>query len=76
MAIYHLSFNILQRSQGKSSCAEAAYQARCKIKDQRTGKTFDYRHRTGLYHHLILSPYIITTFCACSYHRKYFCPVE
>ena len=56
MAIYHIDFKILKRSEGRSSCSEAAYQARCKITDQRTGKTYDYRYRTGLYAHFILAP--------------------
>ncbi|WP_337063644.1 MobQ family relaxase [Raoultella ornithinolytica] len=56
MAIYHIDFKLVKRSEGKSSCAKAAYHARCKIVDDRTGNTYDFSKRKDLYHHLILSP--------------------
>lgn len=56
MAIFHLEFKIVKRSEGMSSCRKAAYHARCKITDDRTGNTYDFSHRTDLSHHQILAP--------------------
>ncbi|MBE0090490.1 conjugal transfer protein [Raoultella planticola] len=56
MAIFHLEFKIVKRSEGMSSCRKAAYHARCRITDDRTGNTYDFGHRTDLFHHQILSP--------------------
>ncbi|MBS4433292.1 conjugal transfer protein [Pectobacterium punjabense] len=56
MAIFHLEFKIVKRSEGMSSCRKAAYHARCKITDDRTGNTYDFSHRTDLFHHQILAP--------------------
>ncbi|PQK71537.1 molybdopterin-guanine dinucleotide biosynthesis protein MobA [Pantoea ananatis] len=56
MAIFHLDFKIVKRSEGKSSVAKAAYHARCRITDERTGNTYDYSRRTDLYGHFILAP--------------------
>lgn len=56
MAIFHLDFKILKRSEGKSSVAKAAYHARCRITDERTGDTYDYSRRTDLCGHFILAP--------------------
>ncbi|MBA0167845.1 MobQ family relaxase [Pectobacterium sp. CFBP8739] len=56
MAIFHLEFKIVKRSDGMSSCRKAAYHARCRITDDRTGNTYDFSHRTDLFHHLILAP--------------------
>lgn len=56
MAIFHLEFKIVKRSEGMSSCRKAAYHARCKIIDDRTGNTYDFSHRTDLSHHQILAP--------------------
>ncbi|MEQ4930866.1 MobQ family relaxase [Klebsiella oxytoca] len=56
MAIFHLEFKIVKRSEGMSSCRKAAYHARCRITDDRTGNTYDFSHRTDLFHHQILSP--------------------
>ncbi|WP_409306803.1 MobQ family relaxase [Pectobacterium sp. B1J-3] len=56
MAIFHLEFKIVKRSEGMSSCRKAAYHARCKITDDRTGNTYDFSHRSDLFHHQILSP--------------------
>lgn len=56
MAIFHLEFKIVKRSEGMSSCRKAAYHARCKITDDRTGNTYDFSHRTNLFHHQILAP--------------------
>lgn len=56
MAIFHLEFKIVKRSEGMSSCRKAAYHARCKITDDRTGNTYDFSHRKDLSHHQILAP--------------------
>lgn len=56
MAIFHLDFKIVKRSEGRSSVAKAAYHARCRITDERTGDTYNYSHRTDLYGHFILAP--------------------
>lgn len=56
MAIFHLDFKVVKRSEGKSSVAKAAYHARCRITDERTGDTYDYSRRTDLYGHFILAP--------------------
>lgn len=48
MAIYHLSAKPVQRSQGRSATAAAAYRSGSKIKDQRDGRTHDYRPRRGV----------------------------
>ncbi|EJB8474143.1 MobA/MobL family protein [Citrobacter freundii] len=56
MAIFHLEFKIVKRSEGMSSCRKAAYHARCRITDDRTGNTYDFSHRTDLFHHQILAP--------------------
>lgn len=56
MAIFHLSFSMLKRSAGKSSCYLAAYNARARIEDVRTGDVYDYSYRSDLFHHCILAP--------------------
>ncbi|WP_354691896.1 MobQ family relaxase [Phytobacter sp. RSE-02] len=56
MAIFHLEFKIVKRSEGMSSCRKAAYHVRCRITDDRTGNTYDFSHRTDLFHHQILAP--------------------
>ncbi|MFQ6280480.1 MobQ family relaxase [Yersinia enterocolitica] len=56
MAIFHLEFKIVKRSEGMSSCRKAAYHARCKITDDRTGNIYDFSHRIDLFHHQILAP--------------------
>lgn len=56
MAIYHLSFQIIKRSAGRSSVAAAAYRAGQTLLDERTGLVHDYRAKTGCDHQLILAP--------------------
>lgn len=56
MAIFHLDFKIVKRSEGRSSVAKAAYHARTRITDERTGDTYDYSRRTDLHGHFILAP--------------------
>ncbi|AOR59248.1 MobQ family relaxase [Pectobacterium parmentieri] len=56
MAIFHLEFKIVKRSEGMSSCRKAAYHSRSRITDDRTGNTYDFSHRSDLFHHQILAP--------------------
>lgn len=56
MAIFHLDFIIVKRSEGMTSVAKAAYHARTRITDDRIGETFDFSHRTDLHGHIILAP--------------------
>ena len=56
MAIFHMSFKILKRSEGKSSVYLSAYQNREKTIDNRTGATWDYSKKNGLFDSFILSP--------------------
>jgi hypothetical protein len=55
MAIFHLDFKIVKRSEGMSSCSKATYYNRSRITDDRTGNTYDFSHRTDLSHHQILA---------------------
>lgn len=55
MANYRCEISIVQRSQGQSAVASAAYASRSKIKDDRTGKMYDYRDRYDkIYDEIIL----------------------
>ena len=56
MAIYHFKSQIIKRSAGRSATSAAAYRARTKIRDDRTGLTFDYRHIDPASHLQILAP--------------------
>lgn len=56
MAIFHLDFKIVKRSEGMTSIAKAAYHARTRITDDRIGEVFDFSHRTDLHGHIILAP--------------------
>ncbi|EBY1048308.1 conjugal transfer protein, partial [Salmonella enterica subsp. enterica serovar Eastbourne] len=56
MAIFHLDFKIVKRSEGMTSVAKAAYHARTRITDYRIGQVFDFSHRTDLHGHIILAP--------------------
>ena len=55
MAIFHLDFKIVKRSEGMTSVAKAAYHARTRITDDRIGETFDFSHRTDLHGHILLA---------------------
>lgn len=56
MAIFHLDFKIVKRSESMTSVAKAAYHARTRITDDRIGQIFDFSHRTDLHGHIILAP--------------------
>lgn len=45
MDFVHISIATVQRSQGQSSVARAAYQSGRRLRDERTGNTYDYRYR-------------------------------
>ena len=48
MAIYHLSTKPVSRSSGRTATASIAYRAGIAIKDERTGKEYDYTKRSGV----------------------------
>lgn len=56
MAIYHLSVKPIQRSQGRSATAAAAYRSGARIEDARTGERHDYRKRHGVEASHIITP--------------------
>lgn len=56
MAIYHYTARVVQRSQGQSSTASAAYRSGEVIHDYRTGQDHDYTARHGVLHTLIMAP--------------------
>jgi hypothetical protein len=56
MAIYHLNAKVISRGKGKSATAAAAYRAAEKIYDERTGLTFDYTRKFGVYATEIIAP--------------------
>ena len=56
MAIYHLNAKIISRSNGQSATEAAAYRAAKKIYDERTGETFNYTRKKGVYSTEILTP--------------------
>lgn len=57
MAIFHLSFKILKRSEGKSSLYLAAYNSRVRLQDEKTGLVFNYEKKgEDLMHNEILLP--------------------
>ncbi|MEL4895535.1 MobQ family relaxase [Crocosphaera sp. Alani8] len=57
MAIYHLNAKIISRSNGQSATEAAAYRAAEKIYDERTGSTFNYTRKKGVYSTEILTPH-------------------
>ncbi|EEM9735857.1 hypothetical protein GMH28_23325 [Salmonella enterica subsp. enterica serovar Braenderup] len=59
MAIYYFNVSNVSRSSGKksaSSVAASAYQNRARYTDERTGTTYDYTKKGGLYYSGILAP--------------------
>lgn len=56
MAIYHLNAKVISRSNGQSATEAAAYRAGEKIHDERTGLTFDYTRKKGVYATEIIAP--------------------
>ena len=58
MAIFYFNAQAISRSSGKNACRAAAYNARMKIVDEKTQKSYDYSDRTDLAHSLIMTPVI------------------
>ena len=56
MAIYHLNAKVISRSNGQSATEAAAYRSAEKIYDERTGETFNYTRKKGVYSTEILTP--------------------
>lgn len=56
MAIYHCSIKTHTRSKGESAVNCAAYRAAERLRDERLGKTFDYRRKQGVLHTEIVVP--------------------
>lgn len=57
MAIFHIDFKILKRSEGKSSLYLSAYNSRARLKDEKTGLVFNYKKKKeDLMHTDILLP--------------------
>ena len=54
MAIYHFSAKVIQRSQGRSAIAAAAYRAAEALHDESLGRTFNYLDKPGVVHSEIL----------------------
>ena len=56
MATYRFSAQLISRSKGRSATAAAAYRAGERIRDDRTGETFDYRRRDDILDATIYAP--------------------
>ncbi len=56
MAVYFLNLKTFGRSQGGSAPSAAAYRAGERIKDERTGRTYDHTERQDVMHKEILVP--------------------
>lgn len=56
MAIYRLSAQVVSRKAGQAVTASAAYRSGARLRDDRTGASFDYSRRSGVAHAEILAP--------------------
>jgi ATP-dependent exoDNAse (exonuclease V) alpha subunit len=56
MTIYHFNAKVISRKAGQSSIATAAYNAREKLTDERTGEIKDFRRKDGLIFSGIYAP--------------------
>ena len=56
MAIYHFSATVIKRSQGRSATAAAAYRSAERIRDEKSGETYDYTRKQSVDHTEILAP--------------------
>ena len=56
MAIFHFSAKVVSRGKGQSSVAKAAYNARTKLENERTGEAHDYSRAEGLVFSGIFAP--------------------
>lgn len=56
MASYHLSVQIVKRSEGRSVVAMAAYRAGQKLRDEHRGVNADYSRKRGIVHAEVMAP--------------------
>jgi len=56
MSLYHLSAQIISRSNGQSACAAAAYRSGEKITNDYDGITRDYRRKQNVEHSVVMLP--------------------
>ncbi len=56
MATYHFSADVIARKKGQSVVASASYRSGTRLEDERIGKTFDYRARSGVLQTEIIAP--------------------
>jgi len=56
MAIYFLNLKTFGRSTGSSAVSAAAYRAGERIRDERTGRTYDHSDRQDVLHKEIMLP--------------------
>jgi hypothetical protein len=54
--LFHLSMKMVQRAQGRSAVAAAAYRSATCLLDERTGRTFDFRKKRHVVEAFILAP--------------------
>ncbi len=56
MAVYHLNLKTFGRSGGSSAVGAAAYRSGERIRDERTGRTYDHSDRQDIMHKEIMTP--------------------
>ncbi len=56
MALMHMQFKILKRSEGKSAVYLTAYNNRLRAKDDRTGDLYNYQKKDDLYYSEVMLP--------------------
>lgn len=56
MALMHMQFKILKRSEGKSAVYLTAYNNRLRARDERTGDLYNYTQKSDLYYSEIMLP--------------------
>lgn len=57
MALMHMQFKILKRSEGKSAVYLTAYNNRLRARDERTGDLYNYTQKSDLYYSEVMLPY-------------------
>ncbi|MCX3072563.1 MobQ family relaxase [Providencia stuartii] len=56
MALMHMQFKILKRSEGKSAVYLTAYNNRLRARDERTGDLYNYQRKDDLYYSEVMLP--------------------
>lgn len=56
MALMHMQFKILKRSEGKSAVYLTAYNNRLRARDERTGDLYNYTQKSDLYYSEVMLP--------------------